>query len=398
MQATVQLLTPRGAGAVAVIQVRAVDEAQSHALLSAFSAEPPRDLSQTPINRILFGRWRGEDVVVVKTESAVWEIHCHGGAVAIDRILKDLTDAGASTTETSKTGDADLSESDVQRFLESIICQCRTRRTAGVAMAQSDGRLMRLWRDLHSEDLARQTQARLILGTWRSVAEHLVKPWLIALVGAPNAGKSSLMNAIAGRNRAIVSDVPGTTRDLLEADVFLDGWPFTFVDSAGIRNAAASDLEQSGIELSRALASAADVVCIVVDSSDPGDFSSLLPNDPGANVCLLLNKIDLRNEQSTAQIPDTMLRSVCFEASGGRQSPDLFAAVSSGDSHPPVAGNLISHRVKISLPRFDVSAVTGEGLPQFLSWLVQFVIPEEPGHDTTLPIFPRECLDRWLQN
>ncbi|MFN9719703.1 MAG: GTPase, partial [Planctomycetota bacterium] len=343
-------------GAVAVIEVRASADPDAVSLLRAFSADPPRDLSLTPINRILFGRWRGEDIVVIRTDVTVWEIHCHGGLMAVNQILGDLEAAGAmkpvATTECLDAGT--VTESEVDSHLESMISQCRTRKCAGIALAQSDGRLKALWKNLHSPDPLVRSAAKDVAVRWRHVADHLVQPWRVALVGAPNAGKSSLMNAISGRNRAIVSDVPGTTRDLLEADVFLEGWPFVFVDSAGIRVAAGCELEQSGIEFSRQLASSADVTCVVVDQSQPDEVSSLLKMDRERRICMLLNKCDLQEAHRS------------------------------------------SIHVDLNVPAFQVSAVTGQGIPEFLAWLVRCVIPEDPDPDTTLPILPRRCLDGLL--
>lgn len=88
----------------------------------------------------------------------------------------------------------------------------------------------------------------------------------VALVGAPNAGKSSLLNALSGEDRAIVTDIPGTTRDLLPVDLDLDGLPVRLVDTAGIR-LTEDIVEQQGVERAKAQAEQADVVLVLVDAS-----------------------------------------------------------------------------------------------------------------------------------
>ena len=92
-----------------------------------------------------------------------------------------------------------------------------------------------------------------------------------AIVGRPNAGKSSLFNRLAGAARAIVTDVPGTTRDLLTERIDIGGVPFTFVDTAGLRREAANAIEEEGIARARQAGAAADVVIAVIDRSRPMD-------------------------------------------------------------------------------------------------------------------------------
>ena len=87
------------------------------------------------------------------------------------------------------------------------------------------------------------------------------------IVGRPNAGKSSLFNRLAGADRAIVTDVPGTTRDLLTERIDVGGIPFTFVDTAGIRDGHANAIEEEGIARARQAAAVADVAIVVVDGS-----------------------------------------------------------------------------------------------------------------------------------
>ena len=90
-----------------------------------------------------------------------------------------------------------------------------------------------------------------------------------AIVGRPNAGKSSLFNRLAGAARAIVTDVPGTTRDLLTERVDVDGVPVTMIDTAGLREGAGDAIEEEGISRARQAGAAADVLIVVIDRSQP---------------------------------------------------------------------------------------------------------------------------------
>src|SRR5262249_61072583 len=72
---------------------------------------------------------------------------------------------------------------------------------------------------------------------WSGLGEHLTKPWRVVIAGAPNAGESSLLNALAGYQRSIVAPTPGTTRDVVTLILAIDGWPVEFADTAGLREA-----------------------------------------------------------------------------------------------------------------------------------------------------------------
>lgn len=112
----------------------------------------------------------------------------------------------------------------------------------------------------------------------------------VVIAGPPNAGKSSLLNRLLAENRAIVTDTPGTTRDLLFADIALDGIPVRLTDTAGLRQGRDA-VEEIGIERARGAAAAADLVLFVVD--DTSDTSPAPPDLSEARIVHVLNKVDL---------------------------------------------------------------------------------------------------------
>lgn len=125
----------------------------------------------------------------------------------------------------------------------------------------------------------------------------------VAIAGKPNVGKSSLLNALTRERRAIVSDTPGTTRDIVEARAVTDGYVFKFQDTAGIRECA-DDIERQGVELARGAISGADIVLLVLDSSRPleAEDGAALNSaaESGARVITLLNKVDIPTAVTTA--------------------------------------------------------------------------------------------------
>jgi len=114
----------------------------------------------------------------------------------------------------------------------------------------------------------------------------------VAIAGPPNAGKSTLLNRLARREAAIVSPHPGTTRDVIEVHLDLDGYPVTLLDTAGIRDSS-DPVEQEGVRRARERAAAADLVLWVIDASAAGGAGKADKSFVNSDVWLLNNKVDL---------------------------------------------------------------------------------------------------------
>ncbi len=229
------------------------------------------------------------------TRETVVELHCHGGLVAVQRVLELVLAAGARRAlpgEFSQraflNGRLDLTRAEA--ITEMI--SARSRRAAQLAMAGIDGGLQRRLGALRGRllDQLAELEARVDfeedlppldgaavaaeLVAVRAELERLVaearqgellrQGLRVAIVGRPNVGKSSLLNLLSQRERAIVTDLPGTTRDLLESELVLEGVPLTLLDTAGIRHTG-DRVEQLGIERSRAALAAADAVLLLYD-------------------------------------------------------------------------------------------------------------------------------------
>jgi tRNA modification GTPase len=145
------------------------------------------------------------------------------------------------------------------------------------------------------------------------VGRHLVEPWRVVIAGPPNVGKSSLVNALAGYQRSIVSPTAGTTRDVVGVNLALDGWPVELSDTAGLRDTAES-LEAAGIDRAKRQLAAADAVVWVIDLSEPN------PVLPDFTPDLLVgNKSDLAAPTETV--------SHAISATTGAGVPELGSAI-----------------------------------------------------------------------
>ncbi len=175
---------------------------------------------------------------------------------------------------------------------------------------------------------------------------------LVVLAGAPNAGKSSLLNALAGEERAIVTDQPGTTRDAIEVEVSLGGFPFRLIDTAGLRDTD-EEIERMGIEVAERYLGAADLVLLCSDSSSDGGS--------GIEVIRVL--------ADRTEAPVVVVRTKSDLASGA----DLGDVVAEG-----VAGTAA------------VSAYSGEGLEELRALLPSLVFRGLVGATETAPVLTRE--------
>ncbi len=271
---TAARLTPAGRGAVAVIRVCGGWLADHERGRTVFLPANRQDLRDQPLQRMIYGRWgwsATEDVVVCRTAEDVFEIQCHGGDAAVARILLDLQELGIATDSAAEQlrGATDTLEMELQDALSRTL----TWRTADLVNEQCQGVLRGAYGRLaaipwNTTGLAEATTLLDQLMAWATFGLHLTTPWSVVLTGRPNVGKSSLINALLGYRRAIVSEQPGTTRDVVTSMTAFDGWPVQLADTAGLRETV-EELEAAGIARAQARLATADLRVVLVDIGEP---------------------------------------------------------------------------------------------------------------------------------
>ena len=294
------LLTPPGEGGIGVIVLDgrgAVPLAQA-----MFRARRPAELGATP-GRLHYGHLLADGevldevlVCVVPGEGGGQrvEINCHGGIVAVERVLAELRRRGAQVLHGDDLPDASLDA--VQREAAIAIPRARSRLAVRMLLEQYRGGLSRELRAivmLEAADAAARID-RLLACSRLGLA--LCSPPRLVIAGSTNTGKSSLFNALIGQARAIVTEVPGTTRDFLTDVVAIGDVPFELVDTAGLRE---TDhlVEIEGIRCSREQISRADVVLLLMEAGRPPTRDELRLHAEleasGVPLVAVLNKIDL---------------------------------------------------------------------------------------------------------
>lgn len=193
-----------------------------------------------------------------------------------------------------------------------------------------------------AEELLRPVDAMLATAGF---GERLFHGVTVAIVGAPNVGKSTLLNLLSGRERAITSPQPGTTRDVLEVDFELHGIPVRLLDTAGLRESGDS-IEQEGIKRTHAAAGAADLVIVMADASNPDTWDLVVDA-----ACYVMNKSDLTDRKG-----DFPSRYHLISAHSGQGIKALIDSLASRLGEIPAAeeGVLITssrHRRQIELAK-----------------------------------------------
>ncbi|KRG17099.1 tRNA modification GTPase [Lederbergia galactosidilytica] len=263
------------------------------------------------------------------TREDVVEINCHGGIVSVNRVLELVLTVGARLAEPGEftkraflNGRIDLSQAEAVMDL----IRAKTDRAMNVALGQMEGRLSQLISKLRQEilevvahvevnidypeyDDVEEMTHRLLLEKATYIRDKLqgvlqtsqqgkiLREGLsTVIIGRPNVGKSSLLNSLVQENKAIVTDIPGTTRDVIEEYVNIRGVPLRLVDTAGIRETE-DIVERMGVERSRQVLKKADLILLVINSAD--DFTEedrqLFKAVEGMDVIVIANanKTDL---------------------------------------------------------------------------------------------------------
>lgn len=349
------LSTANGMGAIAVIRVSG---AQALAIVSVIFS---KDLSVVATHTAHFGRIRNGEEIIDEvlltvlhggksfTGEPTVEIACHGSTYIQQQILQLLIAKGCRTAQPGEftmrafmNGKMDLSQAEAVADLISS----QSKRAHQVAMNQLRGSFSNELRDLREKlihfaslveleldfaeedvEFADRTELKALVKEVLTYIQKLIRSFdlgnalkngvPVAIVGAPNTGKSTLLNQLLGEERAIVSDIAGTTRDVIEETLNIDGILFRLIDTAGIREGLSDSdsdkIEAIGIERSKQKIQQAQLVLVLADAtrSDVQEVATwageIQANNPDKHVLLVLNKTDVQQVTLTENVPSLSL-------------------------------------------------------------------------------------------
>lgn len=412
--------TPPGAGGIGIVRVSGAQAEQVGAVVFRGSAGGGFES-----HRLYYGRIINpvdtsiidEGMAVLMraprsyTREDVLELHCHGGYLAVHAVLEACLAAGSRLAEPGEftrraflNGRIDLCQAE---SVLDVICS-RTSTALSLAQRQREGGLGLLLEDVRrlvaealavleahidfpEEDIeadslemitgrvdaARRIILRLI-DSFR-YGKVLREGVSVLLVGKPNVGKSSLLNALLCEERAIVSAIPGTTRDMIEETLSIKGLPVRIIDAAGIRSGQSDEVEQEGIRRTLGRISEADLILFLADGSrsldeDDREILAALHERP---FVMVVTKTDLQQHQEI-DVPMGCHARVCISAKTGEGLDALRSLLFSYFTHDAdrdcgdmVALSNVRHRDILlratnSITRFDEHARVGMS-PEFLA-------------------------------
>ncbi|MDK8642697.1 tRNA uridine-5-carboxymethylaminomethyl(34) synthesis GTPase MnmE [Niallia taxi] len=331
--------TPMGEGAIAIVRMsgpesiliadkvfksignKRIKEVASHTIHYGHIVDPG---TEEIIEEVMISVMKGPRTF---TKEDVIEINCHGGMASVNRLLQLLVTNGARLAEPGEftkraflNGRIDLSQAEAVMDL----IRAKTDKAMNVALGQMEGRLSKLIRSLRQEILETLAQVevnidypeyddveemthQLMLDKSKFVQEEIRKLLQTSqqgkilreglstvIVGRPNVGKSSLLNSLVQDSKAIVTDIPGTTRDVIEEYVNVRGVPLRLLDTAGIRETE-DIVERIGVEKSRKVLKEADLILLVLNYSDDltEEDINLFKAIEGMDYIVIVNKTDL---------------------------------------------------------------------------------------------------------
>lgn len=286
------------------------------------------------------------------TREDVVEIHSHSGSVVMGKIYEKVLDAGATIAEPGEftrraflNGRIDLTQAEavvdiINAKTDTALMIANRQLAGGLTEKLADIRASLLeicaslevsidFSDQAHDDTQRETMAQqLDRGALQKIEQmicdyeqhHFYRDGVkVAVIGRPNVGKSSLMNCLVQRDRAIVTAEPGTTRDVIEETLHFNGLQVVIMDTAGLREAQ-GEIERMGIEKTRQSIHSADIILFLVDNSVPlqSDDYAIYREIADKKHLIVRNKIDLPSDASCSDMPDAWQAEPCIEISALR--------------------------------------------------------------------------------
>lgn len=330
--------TALGEGGIGIVRISG--DKSMNILKKVFKSAKGKDVSKLNSYSMMYGyiidpkTYEKIDEVIVSymkkpntyTREDVVEINCHGGMIAVRRVLQLILDNGARLAEPGEftkraflNGRIDLSQAEAVIDL----IRAKTDESMKIALEQSQGKLSEQVEKINNrildilahieaevefseEDIDEVVNERVIKdceevkGQMEDLLKNADKGKIlreglnVIIIGKPNVGKSSLLNALLEEKRAIVTDVPGTTRDIIEEYINIDGIPVKLIDTAGIREAR-DEVEKIGVERTQECIDKADLILFMIDGSEEIDDEDMkiIEMVKNRNVIVIINKHDL---------------------------------------------------------------------------------------------------------
>lgn len=393
--------TPPGEGGIGIIRISGPKAIEIAAMV--FKAASAKKLGDSASHTLLYGQvcdpGTGDviDEALVSvmrapssyTREDVVEINCHGGMMPLWRTVNLLIASGARQAEPGEftkraflNGRIDLAQAEAVMDiihaktelshraaneqllggLSSEVVMLRDRLVSIVAAVEAEIDFPEEEIETHAGHPLAEEVKSVLQSVEDLISSHrygrvLREGIATAIIGKPNVGKSSLLNRLLKQDRAIVTDIPGTTRDVLEEYLNIAGLPFKILDTAGIRHSH-DVVEQEGVKRSLAVIGAADVVLLVLDGSQPlsEEDKRVLEETKGKTAIVVMNKCDLERKAEAPVWPEVIVEISCKTGAGlDNLRKSLVELVKQGAVPPREHAWAVNQRHKTALEKAKAS-------------------------------------------
>ncbi len=334
------LLTPAGSGAIAVIQISGprANEILRACFTSTQAIAFSSESGKLTYGKIVDGYETIDDVIVginASAHSPSAHVYTHGGVRVVERVIEVLEKLGARLIEKTSTRDTWQADNEIEHEAFEALVHARTERAVRFLchqrqrLAQTVSHVIRL---AEQSIPAAITELQRLVDSFDTV-QRLLHGAIVVLFGKPNAGKSTLFNRLVGRDAAVVTPIPGTTRDWVSESIEIRGIPITLIDTAGQRETV-DQLEQVAISAGADVHDRADLCIEVIDANN--DLLSPVSRmqeakSPTPKHIIVLSKIDLldRARANVEKVIEWRSNAVQVSARDGTGLNDLASAIES---------------------------------------------------------------------
>jgi tRNA modification GTPase len=343
MTAYAAVMTAKATGPIATIQLHG--PSAQKIIKKIFSPNSKKSPDLKP-GKILVGTIKKQNttidhVTIACLDKKNFALHPHGNPIIVEKIVKLLKSNKAKIISAdqllTKTLSADKNLNSIAVEAKINLPKAQTLTGTKLIANQIEKGLNQTaqnWlKKINPDNLEKiKARARQILSD-TAIAKFLIRRSTVIIAGPPNAGKSTLLNTLCGKTKAVVTEIPGTTRDWVSADCQIGPLPTTLIDTAGLDRQLSEtprdDIEKLAQQKSFKLLADADIVLLVLDLTQPADRLSqaLLEKIAGKNVLTVLNKSDLTQKLDEKKLPPALTQKVKISAKTGQNLEKLIEQI-----------------------------------------------------------------------